>query len=66
MPAHSLLIAAEPAACFAEITDYETFPQWQAAVKDVDVLARDVTWDYLDGDVKSVVEDLKRRVESNS
>jgi ribosome-associated toxin RatA of RatAB toxin-antitoxin module len=86
MPAHSLVIAAEPAACFAEITDYETFPQWQAAVKDVDVLARDeqgrgrdvrfaidakvrqvsytlrysyqeprlITWDYLDGDVKSV------------
>src|SRR4051794_27063469 len=86
MPTHSLVIEAEPAVCFDEITDYETFPEWQAAVKEVDVLSRDgsgfgrdvrfvidakvrvvsytlrysyeqprlVTWDYLDGDVKSV------------
>jgi ribosome-associated toxin RatA of RatAB toxin-antitoxin module len=86
MPTHSLLIEAEPAVCFDEITDYETFPEWQAAVKEVDVLSRDaagrgrdvhfaidakvrqvgytlrysyepphlVTWDYVDGDVKSV------------
>jgi uncharacterized membrane protein len=86
MPTHSLLIEAEPAVCFDEITSYETFPQWQAAVKEVDVLSVDsagfgrdvrfvidarvrvvsytlrysyeqphlVTWDYVDGDVKSV------------
>jgi ribosome-associated toxin RatA of RatAB toxin-antitoxin module len=86
MPTHSLVIEAEPAVCFDEITDYETFPEWQAAVKEVDVLSRDaagrgrdvhfaidakvrqvaytlrysyepphlVTWDYVDGDVKSV------------
>ena len=86
MPTHSLVIEAEPAVCFDEITDYETFPQWQAAVKKVDVLSRDeagrgrdvrfvidakvrevsytlrysyeqpqlITWDYVDGDVKSV------------
>ena len=86
MPTHSLLIEAEPAVCFDEITDYETFPEWQAAVKEVDVLSRDsgglgrdvrfvidakvrvvsytlrysyeqphlVTWEFLDGDVKSV------------
>jgi hypothetical protein len=86
MPTHSLLIEAEPAVCFDEITDYETFPEWQAAVKEVDVLSVDsaglgrdvrfvidarvrvvsytlrysyeqpqlVTWDYLEGDVKSV------------
>jgi ribosome-associated toxin RatA of RatAB toxin-antitoxin module len=86
MPTHSLLIEAEPAVCFDEITDYETFPEWQAAVKEVAVLSRDrsglgrdirfaidakvrqvsytlrysyvqprlITWDYLDGDVKSV------------
>jgi ribosome-associated toxin RatA of RatAB toxin-antitoxin module len=86
MPTHSLLIEAEPALCFDEITDYETFPEWQAAVKEVEVLSRDasgrgldvrfvidakvrvvsytlrysyeqphlVTWEYLDGDVKSV------------
>lgn len=86
MPTHSLVIEAEPGACFREITDYETFPEWQSAVKEVDVLshgtdgrAQDVrfvidakvravsytlrysyeqphlvTWEYLDGDVKSV------------
>jgi ribosome-associated toxin RatA of RatAB toxin-antitoxin module len=41
MPTHSLVIEAEPAVCFNEITDYETFPEWQAAVKEVDVLSRD-------------------------
>jgi ribosome-associated toxin RatA of RatAB toxin-antitoxin module len=86
MPSHSLLIEAEPAACFEAITDYLTFPEWQAAVKEVQVLSRDqagrgrdvsfqidakvrqvsytlrysyeeprlITWDYLEGDVKSV------------
>jgi ribosome-associated toxin RatA of RatAB toxin-antitoxin module len=86
MPTHSLVIEAEPALCFDEITDYETFPEWQAAVKEVEVLSRDasgrgldvrfvidakvrvvsytlrysyeqphlVTWEYVDGDVKSV------------
>lgn len=41
MPSHSVVIEADPATCFAEITDYETFPEWQAAVKEVDVLNRD-------------------------
>ena len=86
MPTHSVLIDAEPAVCFDTITAYETFPEWQAAVKEVDVLSRDkdgrgrdvrfdidakvrevsytlrysyepprrITWDYVDGDVKSV------------
>jgi ribosome-associated toxin RatA of RatAB toxin-antitoxin module len=86
MPSHSLVIEAEPAACFEAITAYETFPEWQAAVKQVQVLNRDehgrgrdvrfqidakvrevsytlryaydpphaISWDYLDGDVKSV------------
>jgi ribosome-associated toxin RatA of RatAB toxin-antitoxin module len=41
MPTHSLVIDAEPAVCFEAITDYETFPEWQAAVKNVQVLSRD-------------------------
>jgi ribosome-associated toxin RatA of RatAB toxin-antitoxin module len=41
MPSHSLLIEAEPAVCFNEITAYETFPEWQSAVKEVDVLSLD-------------------------
>jgi ribosome-associated toxin RatA of RatAB toxin-antitoxin module len=83
---HSLVIEAEPATCFDAITQYETFPDWQAAVKDIEVLSRDrngrgrevrfeidakvravsytlrysyepphlITWDYVEGDVKSV------------
>jgi ribosome-associated toxin RatA of RatAB toxin-antitoxin module len=83
---HALVIDADPAVCFDAITDYETFPEWQAAVKDVEVLSRDadgrgrdvrfdidakvrqvsytlrysyeaphlITWDYVEGDVKSV------------
>jgi ribosome-associated toxin RatA of RatAB toxin-antitoxin module len=83
---HSLVIDAEPEACFRAITDYETFPEWQAAVKSVDVLSRDehgrgrdvrfridakvrqvgytlrysydephaITWEYVEGDVRSV------------
>jgi ribosome-associated toxin RatA of RatAB toxin-antitoxin module len=83
---HSLVIEAEPSTCFDAITEYETFPEWQAAVKDVEVLSRDgdgrgrdvrfeidakvrqvsytlryayeaphlITWDYVEGDVKSV------------
>ena len=83
---HSVVIEADPATCFAAITEYETFPDWQAAVKDVEVLTRDgsgrgrdvrfqidakvrrvsytlrysyeaphlITWDYVEGDVKSV------------
>jgi ribosome-associated toxin RatA of RatAB toxin-antitoxin module len=86
MPTHSLVIEAEPDVCFDAITDYETFPEWQAAVKEVDVLSVDdegrgrdvrfhidakvrqvsytlrysyerphlITWDYVEGDVKSV------------
>jgi ribosome-associated toxin RatA of RatAB toxin-antitoxin module len=86
MPTFSLVIEAEPAVCFEAITAYETFPEWQAAVKEVHVLSRDergrgrdvqfhidakvrqvsytlrysyepphlITWDYVEGDVKSV------------
>jgi ribosome-associated toxin RatA of RatAB toxin-antitoxin module len=38
---HSLVIEAEPAVCFDAITQYETFPEWQGAVKEVEVLSRD-------------------------
>ena len=34
-------IAAVPKACFDAITDYDSFPDWQRAVKDVEVLSRD-------------------------
>lgn len=34
-------IAAAPGECFDAITDYDSFPDWQRAVKDVEVLSRD-------------------------
>jgi Polyketide cyclase / dehydrase and lipid transport len=35
---HSVEIAAPMETCFAAITDYETFPRWQGAVVDTEVL----------------------------
>jgi ribosome-associated toxin RatA of RatAB toxin-antitoxin module len=34
-------IAAQPADCFAVLTDYERLPQWQSRVSECRVLARD-------------------------
>jgi uncharacterized membrane protein len=36
-----IVIAAPPKACFEALLDYESFPEWQRAVKDVEVLTRD-------------------------
>jgi len=38
---HSMVIEAPPQRCFEAIVDYESFPGWQNAVKDVEVLSRD-------------------------
>ncbi len=35
---HALEIQGPPETCFATITDYETFPEWQRAVKTAEVL----------------------------
>jgi ribosome-associated toxin RatA of RatAB toxin-antitoxin module len=37
----SAIIAASPQACFDALTDFESLPQWQGAVRDVRVLERD-------------------------
>ena len=34
-------IAAPPEACFAALTEYERLPEWQGAVKHINVLERD-------------------------
>ena len=36
-----LEIEGTPQECFDALVDYETFPEWQGAVKSVDVLTRD-------------------------
>jgi ribosome-associated toxin RatA of RatAB toxin-antitoxin module len=38
---NSEYIAAPPEECFAALTDYERLPEWQGAVKRVNVLERD-------------------------
>jgi len=60
MPTHSVLIDAEPAVCFEAITAYETFPEWQAAVKEVDVLCR--TKDGRGQDVRFSIDANVRQV----
>ena len=37
----SARIAASPQACFDALTDFESLPEWQGAVRDVAVLERD-------------------------
>jgi uncharacterized membrane protein len=37
------VIAGTPQQCFDALVEYETFPEWQRAVKAVDVLSRDTT-----------------------
>jgi uncharacterized membrane protein len=36
-----IVIGAQPQECFDALLDYESFPEWQRAVKSVDVRARD-------------------------
>jgi ribosome-associated toxin RatA of RatAB toxin-antitoxin module len=38
---HSAEIAAAPQDCFDALTDFERLPEWQGAVRDVEVLERD-------------------------
>jgi coenzyme Q-binding protein COQ10 len=37
----SAVVAATPQECFDAITEYESFPDWQNAVKSVEVISRD-------------------------
>jgi uncharacterized membrane protein len=36
-----IVIEAPPKRCFETLLDYESFPEWQRAVKDVEVVTRD-------------------------
>jgi uncharacterized membrane protein len=38
---HQIAIAAPPQACFDALTDYDSFPDWQSAVRSCEVLTRD-------------------------
>jgi ribosome-associated toxin RatA of RatAB toxin-antitoxin module len=37
---HQIVIKGAPQACFDALTDYESFPDWQSAVKHCEVLTR--------------------------
>jgi ribosome-associated toxin RatA of RatAB toxin-antitoxin module len=65
---HSELIGAGPQACFDAITDFETYPQWQSAVRECRVLSRDgklgtVVETVIDAKVKKVRYVLRYRSE---
>jgi uncharacterized membrane protein len=53
------VIHAAPQACFDAITDYETFPDWQDAVRSVEVVSR-----YPDGRGREVAFEVDARVKS--
>ena len=38
---HQIVVAAAPQACFDALIEYETFPDWQSAVRSVEVVSRD-------------------------
>jgi ribosome-associated toxin RatA of RatAB toxin-antitoxin module len=60
MAERSAVVRATPQACFDAITDYESFPDWQSAVRSVEVRTRD---DLGRGvDVEFVIDVRVRRV----
>ena len=54
---HSLVVEASPQACFDALTDYESFPDWQQAVKSVEVVSR-----YPDGLGREVAFEIDAKV----
>ena len=54
---HSEVMAATPAACLAALLDFDSYPDWQSAVKDAEVLepgADPVVEFHIDAKVKTV------------
>jgi uncharacterized membrane protein len=54
-----IVIEASPQRCFETLVDYESFPEWQRAVKAVDVLSRDG-----DGRAKEVAFEIDAKVKT--
>ena len=54
---HSLVVEASPQACFDALTDYESFPEWQAAVQSAEVVTR-----YPDGLGREVAFEIDAKV----
>ena len=56
-----IVVEAVPQACFDAFVDFETYPDWQAAVKDCEVLSRDS-----DGRARRVAFDIDAKVKTVS
>ena len=54
-----IVIAASPRQCFDALVDYESFPDWQRAVRDCEVLTRD-----RDGRGKEVAFQIDAKIRS--
>lgn len=54
---YSLVVEASAQACFDALTEYETFPEWQQAVKSVEVVSR-----YPDGRGREVAFEIDAKV----
>jgi ribosome-associated toxin RatA of RatAB toxin-antitoxin module len=55
----SAVVAGTPQQCFDAIVDYESFPDWQGAVKSVEVISRD-----RDGRGREVAFEIDAKVKS--
>ena len=56
-----IVVEAVPQACFDALVAFETYPDWQAAVKDCEVLSRDA-----DGRARRVAFDIDAKVKTVS
>ena len=54
-----ITIADSPQSCFEALVDYESFPEWQRAVKDVEVVSRG-----RDGRAKEVAFEIDAKVKT--
>src|ERR671923_1409117 len=67
---HSVEIAATPQECFDAIVDYESFPRWQNAVEEAEILERnrkklgELVRFKVDGKVRKVGYVLRYRYDS--
>jgi ribosome-associated toxin RatA of RatAB toxin-antitoxin module len=55
------IIRGSPEVCFGAITDYESYPEWQPSIREVEVLARDRKG--RGKEVRFVLDVLVKRVE---
>src|SRR4051794_37915389 len=55
-------VEAPPEACFAALTDYDSMPQWQRALRSVRVLEREAGADVVEFEVDAKVRSFRYRL----